>query len=192
MRVLFASAMGAALATMAAAQQRNPPPITTAPPPAVPNVTPARPQPGVAIGASGSRAAQGRVGGVTRPPLPTNEIPAPFPVVVPPGTHPLYPEVFDPLAVIELLDAATAPQPPDYGRTARGRPDGLGVTITGGDASPGGRGVTITGGNASPPPIVQTQTVIVVTNTIPTNSSGTVTNVPRGPNPNAPGSPVPY
>ena len=135
MKKFFVSALGSALAVVAVAQQRSP--IT---PPAIPDFTPARPQPGIVTGASGGIGAPAFPG---PPPGIAREVPrnargrsvfTPFPVVVVPNTDFIGPEPFDPLA------AEGQPFPPldlpfDAG-TLLGRPGGLGVTITGGSTNP--------------------------------------------------------
>src|ERR1051325_1175253 len=152
MKTLFAIVIGSSLALAVTAQLQPPPPITSAPPPPNPNVAPAAPQPGLPMGASGASAfgtTSGNVTGASRRPA----LSTPFPVVVPSGAFP--PEVFDPLELVNLgqmLQAAPTPQPSPSGGTARGRPGGLGVTITGGGSDqPAGPGVTITGGTAGHP-----------------------------------------
>jgi hypothetical protein len=149
MKTLFAIVIGSSLALAATAQLQPPPPITSAPPPLNPNVAPAAPQPGLPTGASGASAFGTTSGTVTGRPA----VSTPFPVVVPSGAFP--PEVFDPLELVNLgqmLQAAPSPQPSPSGGIARGRPGGLGVTITGGGSDqPAGPGVTITGGSADQP-----------------------------------------
>lgn len=139
MRMLFAIGIGSALMMTAMAQQRTPPPVTTAPPPAIPNLAPAIPQPGVPTGAAGGIALPlfPDVPRVTLGSPPGNlSVSRPFPVVMPPGTYPIYPEPFDPLDVVlqsELLRMLEEPAPNPG--VSQGRPGGLGVTITGGSGS---------------------------------------------------------
>ena len=186
MKLLFAIGIGSALMIGAAAQQRTPPPITTAPPPrttappprttapppAIPDFTPAAPRPGVAVGATGGIGS--RSSGSVTGRVPTNAIPAPLPVVVPAGAHPVYPEPIDPLELAlgsELLRMLEEPPPPAYPDTAQGRPGGLGVTITGGS----------TNAPVAPtmPPVTNTP---AVTNTLPaTNATGGTTPNPTYP-----------
>jgi hypothetical protein len=139
MRILFSIGIGSALMITAMAQQRTPPPVTTAPPPAIPNLAPAIPQPGVATGVAGG------IGSPLFPDVPRvrlGSVPGdlsvsrPFPVVMAPGTYPIYPEPFDPLDVVlqsELLRMLEEPAP--NAGVSQGRPGGLGVTITGGSGN---------------------------------------------------------
>ena len=108
-------------------------------PPAAPNVAPARPQPGVATGASGGvgTPATGRV-------IPGNQIVVTTPVrpVAGPPAVLMTPDQFwltypEPLVIVpELFPSETyidlAPAP----IVGQGRPGGLGVTITGGATNP--------------------------------------------------------
>ena len=178
MKATFAIAIGSALILGATAQQQQaPPPITAPPPPSSPSVAPATPQPGVPTGATGRSALPEPSSGIRRP---TNGlgVSTPFPVIVPPNTFPQYPEAFDPLAFLEMLETIqSTPQPPTYGGTAQGRPGGgLGVTITGGSASP----PPVTAPPPAPTPAVTN--VPAATNiSVPTNSGGTtVTNATPG------------
>jgi len=171
MKKPFAIVIGMSLALAAAAQRQTPPPVTSAPPPLNPNVAPAAPQPGAATGATGGNAFPstgsivGGTGGVATS--------TPFPVVMPPGSHPVYPELLTPQDLVDFYRMIETTPNPELS-PARGRPAGLGVTITGGGANePSGTGVTITGGSASlssPPPA----------------QSPAITNVPNATNTNAP------
>lgn len=141
-------------------------------PPAVPNAGAAQPQPGIASGASGGVgiSATGRTPGVG-PTVPGRPTFGPPPVLmtpdqlVPPYPYPLFPPGL--LAPYPYEDLP--PQPP----VGRGRPGGLGVTITGGDSNPLPP--------PTPPPTTPTTAVTnlppAVTNPPPTNpTNGTITN----------------
>ena len=127
-------------------------------PPAVPSVAPARPQPGIATGASGGVGASatgrlpGNASGVTVPGRPTA---GPPPVLMTPDQlWPVYPE---PLVIVpELFPLDPYSDLPPEPVVGRGRPGGLGVTIT--------------GGSTNPPPVTPTTAV--------TNVAPPVTNAP--------------
>src|SRR5215210_4794000 len=101
-------------------------------PSAIPNTAPARPQPGIATGASGgvgtaasSRTSSVNGGGVTVTGQPTF---APPPVYMTPDQ--LRPPYIDPLWLIPELYSEPYVQVPQEPVVGRGRPGGLGVTIT--------------------------------------------------------------
>src|SRR5688572_19383405 len=129
MKKFFAGVIGSTL-IIAAMAQRTPPPLPTAPPlptpppPAVPDFTPARPQPGVPAGGGGINVSRPPNGIIS--PVRTNGtgvVTTPFPVVVPANTFPFW----DPLAVLGSYDdlSSTTVTTPNAG-TAQGRPSGLG------------------------------------------------------------------
>src|SRR5262245_30414792 len=129
MKAFFAVAVASAL-TVAASAQRH----SSVPPPVVPDITPARPQPGIVTGATGGIAVppvfeppHGITGGV-----PTNRTGrsslTPIPLLVVPNTD--GPELFDSIATEGVV------LPPPEVVEPQGSPGGLGVTITGGNTNP--------------------------------------------------------
>ena len=117
-------------------------------PPAIPNTAPAQPQPGIATGATGGigTPATGLTPGVTTT-VPGRATATPPPVLMTPDQ--LTPQYPDPLLIMPDLFpyVDVSPQPPVVGR---GRPGGLGVTITGGHTNP--PPITPPATNATPPP----------------------------------------
>ena len=152
-----------ALTAIATAQQQTPTPVAAPPP--NPVIVPSTPQPGIPVGASGRSAFPEARRGIGRQPGGTDL--TPFPVIVPPNTHPVYPEAFDPLLVLDVLElqaATTAAEPlPTYG-AAQGRPGG-------------GLGVTITGGNTNPPPAPSVE--VPATTDLPAATNIVVPTAPR-------------
>lgn len=175
MKTLFVTVTGLSLALTAGAQRQTQPPITSAPPPLNPNVAPAAPQPGVATGATGGSAFPS-TGGATGAPGGTATS-TPFPVVMPPNAHPVYPEPLTPQDLVDFFRIVESYPSPEAA-PAQGRPGGLGVTITGGGAnqSGGGSGVTITGGSANQSGVANP----------PPAEPGGITNAPTGTNDTAP------
>jgi hypothetical protein len=139
-------------------------------------IPPARPQPGIATGASGGIGTAASTG---RGPVNTGRLNAGLPPTPPPvymTPDQLQPPYIDPLWLIpELYSEPYVQSPPPV--VARGRPGGLGVTLTGGASSP-------------PPPIAAppiatppAPTTPVVTNVPPVATPPPPTNPPSGPTP---------
>jgi hypothetical protein len=137
-------------------------------PPAVPNVAPARPQPGIASGASGGvgvsatgRVIPGNASGVT---VPGRPIATPPPVLMTPDQ--LWPMYLEPLVLVpELFPLDPYRDLPPEPVVGQGRPGGLGVTITGGATNPP---------PVTPPPATNSTTA--VTNTPPPLTNGNIPN----------------
>ena len=160
MKVIFSIVIGSGLIASATAQQQTPPPVTTAPPPAVPNVRPATPQPGVAVGATGRSGVSGTA--TTGRRVPTNAgVSTPFPVVVPANAFPVYPEPIDPHARrIPAAPSSHGPRPPRW----TGRHDPVELALESELVATGALG---TGGGLALPPVINT---FPATNTLPASN----------------------
>jgi len=149
-------------------------------PPAVPNVAPAPPQPGIATGASGGvgspatgRLAPGNASGVT---VPGRLTAAPPPVYMTPDQ--LWPQYPYPLVIVpELFPLDPYMDLPPAPVIGRGRPGGLGVTITGGSPIP----PPITPAPAPNATAAVTNVAPVVTNPPPPNATSGANPGPQAP-----------
>src|SRR5690349_6046029 len=113
MKTLFAILIGSSLAIGAAAQRVG---TGAGPPPLPASAAPAPAQPALPTGATGSGAFSGTTSGVIGSGQAASALAAPFPVVVPAGTVPIYPDPIDPLGLLRTITPAPAPQPIPFQR----------------------------------------------------------------------------